>query len=72
MTIERLSDNDFVKLFDLCERVGLAPVLQALGERLAFESNRRGAPPGWDEAFRFVLDAAQRVSDLEEAPEPRE
>jgi hypothetical protein len=65
--IQRLSDNDFVKLSDLCDRAGLAPILQALGERLAFESNRQGASPRWDEAFRFVMDAAQRVSDLEGA-----
>ena len=62
---ERLSDNDFVRLSDLCDRAGIAPVLQALGERLAFESSKRGASRGWDDAFRAVMDAVQRVSDLE-------
>jgi hypothetical protein len=65
MPIDRLSDNDFVKLSDLCDRVGIASVLQALAERLAFESSKRGASPGWDEAFRSVVHALQRVSDLE-------
>ncbi|HTQ44158.1 MAG TPA: hypothetical protein VMI75_15470 [Polyangiaceae bacterium] len=65
MPIERLSDNDFVKLSDLCDRAGIAPVLQALGERLAFESNRDGASPAWDEAFRAVMHALQRVAHLE-------
>jgi hypothetical protein len=52
-------------LSDLCDRAGIASVLQAFADRLAFESSRRGASPGWDEAFRSVMHALQQVSDIE-------
>lgn len=67
MAIKRLTEEDFAIVAELCERAGVAPVLQALAERCAFEANAPRAPAGWQEAFGTVLQATQQVSDLEAA-----
>lgn len=63
--LERLSENDIALVSDLCERAGVAPVIQALAERCAFESAAPRAHDGWDDAFRTLIRIALRVSDLE-------
>jgi hypothetical protein len=61
---ERLSEEDVALISDLCERAGIAPVVQALAERCAFESTAPGAHGGWEDVFRMLIRVAQRVVDL--------
>jgi hypothetical protein len=64
--MRQLDERYAEQLTKLCERAGLATVIEALAQRCAYEGSAPGASRRWDEAFHSLREAASVVASLAE------